>query len=111
MPARSGRPRWHEGRRARRFRAGRRDLRRAPAGCAARTTSAIIHSSGNAWRVARLGIELTAADVLSPRQVRPALAGSSHVVDCTAGATDVLVKGMSNILAASAAAGSSGWST
>lgn len=60
----------------------------------------IIHSSGNAWRLARLGIDLTPVDVLSPDAVRRALAGSSHVVDCTAGTTDVLVKGMKNILAA-----------
>jgi nucleoside-diphosphate-sugar epimerase len=60
----------------------------------------IIHSSGNAWRLARLGIDLTSVDVLSPHAVRRALAGSSHVVDCTAGTTDVLVKGMTNILAA-----------
>jgi nucleoside-diphosphate-sugar epimerase len=60
----------------------------------------IIHTSGNAWRLARWGIDLTDVDVLSPASVRRALEGATHVVNCTAGTTDVLVKGMKNILAA-----------
>jgi nucleoside-diphosphate-sugar epimerase len=59
----------------------------------------IIHSSGNAWRLARWGMDLTSVDVLSPDSVRQALAGVTHVVNCTAGTTDVLVKGLKNILA------------
>lgn len=60
----------------------------------------MIHSSGNAWRLARWGTDLTVADVLSRDSLRRALEGATHVVDCTAGTTDVLVRGMKNILAA-----------
>lgn len=60
----------------------------------------IIHSSGNAWRLARWGVDLTSADVLSRDSVRRALEGATHVVNCTAGTTDILIKGLKNILAA-----------
>jgi nucleoside-diphosphate-sugar epimerase len=61
---------------------------------------AIIHTSGNASRLARWGIDLTAVDIRSPDAVRRALAGSTHVANCTGGSTDVRVMGMRNILAA-----------
>ena len=44
-----------------------------------------IHSSGNAWRIARLGIELRALDLLDGRQVEAALHGVTHVVNCSRG--------------------------
>lgn len=61
----------------------------------------LIHSSGNAWRLARLGIPLKAVDLLSAREVDSALAGCSHVVNCSRGDDDVMIKGLGNLLAAS----------
>lgn len=60
----------------------------------------VIHSSGNAARVARFDVDLTTADVLSPDSVKSAIEGATHVINCTAGTSGVLVRGMKNIIAA-----------
>ena len=44
-----------------------------------------IHGSGNAWRLARLGIDLRTLYLLDPGQVESALAGFIHVVNCSPG--------------------------
>ena len=41
-----------------------------------------IHSSGNAWRLARLDIELKTLNLLDRDQVHAALRGVTHVVNC-----------------------------
>jgi nucleoside-diphosphate-sugar epimerase len=61
----------------------------------------VIHSSsGKAARVARFNIDLTMADVRSLESVKSAIKGTTHVINCTAGSNDVLVRGMKNIIAA-----------
>jgi nucleoside-diphosphate-sugar epimerase len=61
----------------------------------------LIHSSGNAMRLARLGIDLPAVDLLIKDQVELALAGCTHVVNCALGSADAALKGLRNLLTAS----------
>jgi len=67
-----------------------------------------IHSSGNAMRLARRGIELRMLDLLDSTQVEAALSGITHVVNCSRGDEDVMLTGLRNLLAASRKRGSSG---
>lgn len=60
----------------------------------------VVHSSGNAWRVARLGLDLVSVDLLDETGVRQALAGCSHVVNCSRGDDKVMLKGLETLLAA-----------
>ena len=60
-----------------------------------------IHSSGNAWRLARLDIELKTLNLLDRDQVHAALRGVTHVVNCSRGGGDVMLKGLRNLLSAS----------
>jgi nucleoside-diphosphate-sugar epimerase len=62
----------------------------------------IIHTSGNAWRLARLGIALTHADVTNTDDVLRAVAGCTHIINCALGSNQALVKGIRNLLAACA---------
>ena len=64
-------------------------------------TRALIHSSGNAWRLARTGAPMTVVDVTSPSQVSEALDGCTHVVNCTRGSRTVMFDGLKHMLAAS----------
>lgn len=61
----------------------------------------LIHSSGNALRLARLGIDLHAVDLLAPDEIEMALRGCTHVVNCALGSKDVMLKGLHHLLAAS----------
>jgi nucleoside-diphosphate-sugar epimerase len=56
---------------------------------------------GSAWRFARAGIPLQTVDVTSPDSVQKALAGATHVVNCTRGPREVMIGGLKNLLAAS----------
>ena len=60
-----------------------------------------IHSSGNAWRLARLGIKLYPLNLLAQDQVEAAVAGCTHVVNCSRGDPEVMIKGLASLLAAS----------
>ena len=60
-----------------------------------------IHSSGNAMRLARRGVELKMLDLMEPMQVEAALAGVTHVVNCSRGSDEVMLTGLRNLLAAS----------
>ena len=64
-------------------------------------TRVLIHSSGNAWRLARAAIPMKVVDVTSSSQVSEALAGCSHVVNCTRGSSAVMFDGLRHMLAAS----------
>jgi nucleoside-diphosphate-sugar epimerase len=64
----------------------------------------LIHSSGNAGRLARHRMELRSVDILSEREVRTALEGCTHVVNCTRGPNEVMIKGLRNLLRASRSA-------
>jgi nucleoside-diphosphate-sugar epimerase len=61
----------------------------------------LIHSSGNALRLARLGIDLPAVDLLVQDEIDMALRGCTHVVNCALGSADAILKGLQNLLAAS----------
>src|SRR4051794_40362052 len=61
---------------------------------------AFVHSSGNAMRLARRGIELRMLDLLDPKQVDSQLAGATHVINCSRGGDEVMLKGLKNLLAA-----------
>lgn len=60
---------------------------------------------GGAWRLARAGAPLAAVDILDRAAVVAALAGCTHVVNCTRGDSDVMIRGFGNLLEASRKAG------
>ena len=64
----------------------------------------LIHSSGNAARLARHGLELRMVDLLSPSSVAEALRDCTAVVNCARGGKEVLTRGFQNLLDASLAA-------
>lgn len=64
--------------------------------------AAAIHSAGNAWRLARHGIPLRSVDLMSPSGIADALRGCTHVVNCTRGSDEVMIRGLQNLLAAAA---------
>jgi nucleoside-diphosphate-sugar epimerase len=64
-----------------------------------------IHSSGGAWRLAPLGLELHAVDVTNREAVREVLRGCTHVVNAARGERDVMISGLGNLLRESRAAG------
>jgi nucleoside-diphosphate-sugar epimerase len=59
-----------------------------------------IHSSGNAWRLARRGIPLKVVDLMSREQTHAALDGCTHVVNCTRGGEDFMLQGLNHLLEA-----------
>jgi nucleoside-diphosphate-sugar epimerase len=59
-----------------------------------------IHSTGNAWRLSRYGIDLRILDLLSERDVDAALDGCTHVVNCSRGSEEVMLRGLRNLLRA-----------
>jgi nucleoside-diphosphate-sugar epimerase len=61
----------------------------------------IIHSSGNAWRLARLGVPLSTVDLLDASTVHRAIADCTHVVNCSRGTDQVMIRGLRNLLEAS----------
>lgn len=58
----------------------------------------LIHSTGNAWRLARRPIELELVDLLEPDSIRRALADCSHVINCARGKSEAMSTGVSNLL-------------
>lgn len=65
----------------------------------------LIHSSGSAWRLARRALPLRQVDLLDPAQLSAALAGATHVVNCSRGSDAVMLEGFGNLLKAARAAG------
>jgi nucleoside-diphosphate-sugar epimerase len=63
----------------------------------------IVHSSGNAWRIARRALDLASVDLLDEAGVRKVLAGCSHVVNCSRGDEKVMLEGFKALLAAASA--------
>jgi nucleoside-diphosphate-sugar epimerase len=61
----------------------------------------LIHSSGGAWRLSRHGGALHAFDLLSLDETRAALAGCTHVVNCSRGTRALMFQGLENLLTAS----------
>lgn len=68
-------------------------------------TRVFIHSFGNAWRLARAAIPMRTVDITMAGDVDKALAGCTHVVNCTRGSGEVMVTGLKNLLSASKANG------
>jgi len=62
---------------------------------------ALIHTTGNAWRLARHAIPLHPVDVTRRADVRAALEDCTHVVNCARGGPEVMGRGLANLLAAS----------
>lgn len=62
----------------------------------------IIHSSGNAGRLARWGVPLVIADILDKQQLADALRGCTHIVNCSRNGKAVMLKGVANLLEISA---------
>ena len=60
----------------------------------------LIHSSGNAWRLARHGLTLRSVDLLDRLAVEGALDGCTHVVNCARGSDEAMLRGLRNLLAA-----------
>lgn len=66
----------------------------------------VIHSAGNAWRLTRRAtLELQTADVFSKTELASVLEGCTHVVNCSRGNAEVMIKGLDNLLQASRTAG------
>lgn len=61
----------------------------------------IVHSSGNAWRLARMALDLVSVDLRDEDNVRRALQGCSHVVNCSRGDDAVMLRGFKTLLRAS----------
>jgi nucleoside-diphosphate-sugar epimerase len=61
----------------------------------------VIHSSGSAARLARFARPLVMADALQPDTVARALNGCTHVVNCSRGPSEVMLRGLENLLEAS----------
>jgi nucleoside-diphosphate-sugar epimerase len=59
----------------------------------------IIHGSGNAWRLTRWGLPLVAIDLLDQASIARAIDGCTHVVNCSRGDDQVMIRGLSNLLA------------
>lgn len=58
----------------------------------------LIHSSGNAWRLARLGLSLPTVNILSSTELEKQLAGCTHVVNCSRGDETVMLKGLRTLI-------------
>lgn len=58
----------------------------------------LIHSSGNAWRLASQGIPLKQVDLLDKATLQGALNGCTHVVNCSRGEDDFMIQGLRNLL-------------
>lgn len=65
----------------------------------------IVHSSGNAWRVARGELPLESVDLLDKVQLRGALEGCSHLVNCSRGDDRVMLEGLASLIEAARGAG------
>lgn len=63
----------------------------------------VVHSSGNAWRVARLPLSVRTVDLLAPAGISAVLEGASHVVNCTRGDDKVMLQGFKSLLQACSA--------
>lgn len=64
-----------------------------------------LHNAGSAWRLARREMDFHFVDILSRAEVRKALAGCTHVINCTRGPNDVMLKGLRHLLDESQIAG------
>lgn len=69
----------------------------------------LIRSSGNAWRLAKRGIEPVVVDLHSAPAVKDALAGCTHVINCSRGDAKVMLGGLRNLLDAASAASVEGF--
>ncbi len=60
----------------------------------------LTHSSGNAQRLARRGLQLHSVDLLDRASVLEAITGCFYVVNCSRGSEDVMFQGLRNLLRA-----------
>lgn len=64
----------------------------------AREVVPLIRSAGNAWALARHGIDLRSVDLLAPDSIASPLEDCTHVVNCSRGDEPVMLKGLKNLL-------------
>lgn len=67
--------------------------------------AAIVHSTGNATRLARLPVDIRVVNLLDRQKTLEALKGCSAVVNCTRGGDAVMLQGLANLIWASQKAG------
>lgn len=65
----------------------------------------VVHSAGNAWRLARHGLDLRMIDLVSGDGLNEVLTGADVVVNCTRGDNAVMLRGLDNLLRACRKAG------
>ena len=58
----------------------------------------VVRKSGGAVSTARLGLDMSFADVLRRDSIAKAIGRCSHVVNCTMGNREVMLKGLDNII-------------
>lgn len=58
----------------------------------------LIRSAGNAWGLARHGVDLKMVDLLHPDSIEEALEDCTHVVNCSRGSDKVMLKGLNNLI-------------
>jgi nucleoside-diphosphate-sugar epimerase len=58
----------------------------------------LIHSSGNAGRLARRPLDLVVTDLMSRHDLQTAIQGCEFVVNCSRGSADVMIRGLTNLL-------------
>jgi predicted dehydrogenase/nucleoside-diphosphate-sugar epimerase len=61
-------------------------------------TVAMIHTTGNAWRLARARTPMKLVDIRSPSEVAVAMRGCTHIVNCTRGDDATMIAGLRNLL-------------
>lgn len=64
-----------------------------------------VNTFGNAWRLARRCIPMQRLDIMQRSAIQPALAGCTHVVNCTRGSDAVMAEGFRNLLDGARSAG------
>lgn len=57
-----------------------------------------VNTFGNAWRLARHGLPMQRLDIMQRPAIPAALAGCTHVVNCTRGSDAVMGEGLRNLL-------------
>jgi nucleoside-diphosphate-sugar epimerase len=57
-----------------------------------------IHTSGNAWRIARLPIRIRSLDLLDAQAVRHAVCSCGAIVNCALGSAQAMSRGLQNLV-------------
>jgi 2-alkyl-3-oxoalkanoate reductase len=58
----------------------------------------LVHSTGNSWGLFTRNIHPRLVDVLDTAQLKDALTGCTHVINCSRGSDEVMIDGLKNLL-------------